>query len=169
MILPAHILAHYVWELLQNNLDMQTIDGLPPIAPIQDEMRLEGKGLPYLIYGYAENWSGGLREIRNGVFSLRITGSRSFAELGDITTVISRAFEEGDLSAANVNLFSSSFTVDGDKPFVGIRFTSLDTSYIEGGIPADDEGGPIEAVVSIDYRYITLQEVKVFNSAGNWS
>lgn len=158
-ILPAHILRLYIWELLKNNTNMTTVDGLVPVIPIEDEPKLQDSGKSYLIYGYAEQTPTRLPEMRRGTFSLRII-ARDFGDLGWITNVIIRAFENSQFAAENINLWSSQFT---DGELVGIRFTSAEVSYVEGGSAPDTESGPSEGLVNIAFQYITQQDVKTFD------
>jgi len=142
---------------------MQLINGLIPIQPMDDEPRFHDADAAYVIYGYSEQYSEGLREIRNGIVSFRIC-ARTAAELGGIITTISRAFEEGDTSASYVNGWSSTVPA-----LIGIRFTSLDTTYIEGGEGQSTDGGPVWGMVNVRYRYVTHQKVIQFQSNGTWA
>lgn len=162
-ILAVNVIVLYAWALLQANLDMQPINGLIPIAPIQDEPSFEDSGMPYLIYGYSENFTNGIRQIRQGVMSFRIS-ARTVSELGEITNVLARAFENGDDSAANINLWSSKYN---NKQLVGIRFGATDVTYIES-TPPETEGGTYQGVINISYRYITSQTVKTYQPNGTW-
>lgn len=173
-ILPAHILRLYIWDLLKanNTAGLVPVNGHLPIIPIEDEPLLSDAAKTYMIYGYAENNpESGLREIRRGIFSLRVVahGQNAFAQLGEITTTISRALDRGDASAENVNIWSSNFVVGSDKPFVGIRFTSVDVIYTEGGDAPETEGGPVPGIINIAYRYVTHQNVILPATGGLWS
>lgn len=161
-ILPAHILRLYAWELLDNNTEMVKVNNLVPIIPLGEEPQLADSKLAYLVYGYVENPSTVSKEIKRGTLSFRII-ARSFAELGEITNVLVRAFENGDRSANNVNQWSSTYA---SAALVGIRFTDLDVTYIEGGNAAVTEGGPTEGLVNVSYSYVTQQTVKTFRPAG---
>jgi hypothetical protein len=175
-IIPVNILRLFIWNLLQQNTDMQTITGsngasLIPIVPLEDSAELEDSGQPFIIYGYSEQYGGrGLREIRTGTLSLRIS-ARTYSELGEITTTISRAFEQADVSAAVVNDWSSHYSLNGTTPFIdangGIRFTQLDTSYVADGNAPDKEGGKYEGTINITYHYVSHQTVKLFKN-GQW-
>lgn len=164
-ITPSHILRLYTWQLLSNNTDIESVDGMIPIVPISDEPKLVNSGKLYIVYGYAEMPEGNLNEVRDGTFSMRIT-SPTFAQLGEVTTTISRAFENQDMSAANVNLWSSDYQ---DGILIGIRFTDLQVSYIEQAEPRETEGGPISAVMNIHYCYVTHQTVKTYQPNGLWA
>lgn len=162
-IIPAHLLRLYAWEVLKNNTSIGLIDNLVPIIPISDEPQVRDAGKTYMIYGYTEDSDTDLTEVRGGLFVLRIIG-KTFAEVGEITSVLSRAFENEDESAANINLWSST-----NDALVGIRFTNTRINYVEGGTPPDEEGGEIEGQVHIKYRYVTHQTIKSFKANGTWS
>jgi len=162
-ILPAHILALYTWEVLKLNTSLEKIGNLVPIIPLEDEPKFSDSGKTYLIYGYAENENPGNHEIKRGVFSLRVVG-KTFGEVGQITNVLSRAFEDEDATAENVNIWSTENDV-----LHGIRFTSICTSYLDGGDAADSEGGNEEAIISISYSYVTHLKVNLPVSSGLWS
>jgi len=173
-IIPAHILRLYIWDLFKNNTGLQEVNGLVPIVPIEDEPKLEQSGQTYFVYGFAESQSGPFQEIKRGIFSLRYS-TQNFSTVGEITTTISRAFENSDHASKQVNLWSSNYGGDSvtdplrgsaDNPFIGIRFTSLEVTYTEGGEPPDSEGAPIEGIINIGYNYISLQTVKQFRPAG---
>ena len=168
-VTPANLLVMYAWELLKANTDMVTINGLAPIGAVDDEPRLSEADAAYLIYGYSEQFSEGLRLKRRGILSLRVS-ARTVAEMNGILTVIGRTFENGDISAANVNLWSSTI-----PELIGIRFTTLDTTYIDGGSSSGDDGGPVYGLVNVRYEYVradgNLKEFRLDNTgqAGYWS
>lgn len=162
-VTPANTLALYTWEVLKRNTSMQLINGLIPVVPIDDEPRFHDADAAYIIYGYSEQFSNGPREIRSGIMSFRIC-ARTTAELGEITTTISRTFEGGDIPAAHVNGWSSTV-----EPLIGIRFTSLETSYVEGGEGENSEGGPVYGMVNVRYDYVSHQKVIQFQSNGTWA
>lgn len=175
-ILPAHILKMYVWEVLKRNTSMtqipitvvrpdnsQVIVNVDPIVPEEDEPKFDGKKEPYIVYGYVEDFSRPYPE-RSGNFSMRVT-AETFAELGHILNVISRAFEREDITAAEINEWTSrAAPVD----LIGIKFTHVKTTYVEGGTPPETQGGRIEGLVNVSYRYITHQEVLTYKN-GAWS
>lgn len=149
-ILPAHILRLYVWELLKVETSMDTIDTLIPVLPIEDEPKVANSGKAYAIYGYAENESRTLDQIREGIFSLRVIAP-TFAQLGQILNTVSLAFESPDIATEVVNKYSSQYQND---LLEGIRFTHVKTTYIEGGEAGESEGGPMDGVVNLAYRYV---------------
>lgn len=164
---PASILRLYIWELLQahellSKIQVQTPSGpadILPVIPIEDEPKVANSGKTYIIYGFGENQGGNLNEIKNGAFSIRVV-SDSTTEIGEITTTISRAFEDEDKSAANVNAWSS---IAMNGVLIGIRFTWLNVSFISSPEPPDTEGGKGYGIMNISYRYISKQKSKRFN------
>jgi hypothetical protein len=166
-ILPAHILRLYAWDLLDHNTDLTTItnstgEQLIPIVPLGEEPELADSKQAYLVYGYVENPATVTKEIKRGTISFRIV-ARTFGQLGEITNVLARAFENQDRSAANVNLWSGAYP---NGALHGIKFTTLDVTYVEGGDAATSEGGPVEGLVNVGYNYISHQTVKTFRPAG---
>lgn len=149
-ILPAHIIRLYAWEVLKANTDLAEIDGYVPIIALEDEPKVSDAQKTYLIYGYSENNDPRLYELKRGTVSFRIK-ARLFGELGQITNALSRAFENCDISAYQVNQWASS---NPDKIFKNIRFTSIEVVYVEGGSPEDSEGGPTDAVLNVAYECV---------------
>jgi hypothetical protein len=156
-ILPAHIIRLYAWDVLQANTDLQPINGYIPVIALDDEPRVADAQKTYVIYGYSDNNDPRSYEIRRGVVAFNVK-ARSFSELGQITNALSRAFENCDISAAQVNAWSSLFP---DNPFHGIRFTTLETIYVEGGFPEKSEGGPLHGLVNVSYEVIINDETFV--------
>lgn len=154
-IVPAHILRLYVWEILKANTSMTTVNGLVPIVPIEDEPKLADSGKPYIVYGYAETEARVMDEIRQGIVSFRIT-TPDFGLLGEITNVIATAFESRDFATEAVNRWSNQYP---EGALRGIRFMEVKTTYVEQGEPARTEGGPVDTVVNVSFRYITDLEV----------
>lgn len=148
-ILPAHIIRLYAWDVLYNNTSMTLINGAVPIIPLEDEPQISDAQETYIIYGYSESNDPRLYEKRRGVVAFRIK-ARTFGELGQITNSLSRAFENCDISAAQINAWKAAYT---GNIFKDIRFTSLETIYVEGGV-ADDEGGPLHGIVNVSYEAI---------------
>jgi hypothetical protein len=176
-IIPAHILRLYIWELLIQEINMQKVAGkdpltgatfsLVPIIPVEDEPKIADSDKPYAIYGYAENESRNLEQIKEGVFSLRVIAP-TFSELTHIINTVALAFESSDISTEAVNRYSSKYT---GEALLGLRFTYTKATYVEGGEAAETEGGPMDGVVNITYRYINNLPNPFLNSAkgGLWT
>jgi hypothetical protein len=166
-IIAPYILRMYTWAVLDQETDMQLIDGLVPIIPIEDEQKLATSGQMYAVYGYAENTAARIDQIHEGIFSLRITAPTS-SQLGQFINVVTRAFESPDVAVEGLNNFSSRYP---NKALEGIRFTFAKTSYVEGGSAPDTEGGSMDGVVNVSYRYINRLAVPVPASAkgGLWT
>lgn len=163
-ILPSHIIAEYAWQILRDNNGMAPINGMVPMAPIDDEPNFSDSGMAYGIFAYAENESGQLDVERKGVFSLRLTCKTS-GQLGAMLNTLSTAFGNRDIITERMNIWSSTMFTG---QFVGIRFTELKTSYVEGGEPPDTEGEPVVGVISISYKYISQLEVSLPGTPGLW-
>lgn len=162
-ILAVYILNNYIWNILQqNNAPISLVNGAIPIVPVLDAPQLAEEGRPYIIYGYAEQFTTGMPEVRTGTLSLRITAG-TYSELGEIMTTIARTFEELDVSASHVNEWSSN-----NQSFVGIRFTSVSTTYVSADTAPDAEGGMYDGTVNITYRYVSHQQVKQYSN-GTWA
>lgn len=161
-ILPAHVLRLYVWALLEAEGVLTKIGDLIPIAPIEDEPKFVASGQAYIVYGYTEMPGTELDQNRRGNFSMRVSAP-SFGQLGHVLNTIARAFESCDVSVPNVNAWSSDYQTG---LLVGIRFTDIEMTYLEGGEPPNSEGGPTEGVINLGYEYITQQRTKVYRPAG---
>ncbi len=166
-VLPAHILRLYVWELMKQEIGMQMVNGFVPILPVEDEPKVADTNKTYAIYGYAENDNRSSEQIREGIFTLRIIAP-TFSELGQFTNVMSNAFESTDIATEAVNNFSSRYP---NEALIGITFKYVKVTYVEGGEASTDEGGPMDGVVNVAYRYINHLETPIVNSArgGLWS
>lgn len=167
-IMPAHMLAGYVWDLWRANqpgVDFITAANgkkLARIAPLTDEPDLRDADVTYILYGFAENETGKLNVHHTGQFAMRIIAT-SFNEFTTLSRILAAAFEIEDEAAQNVNWWSST------KPgYDGIMFTSVCTSFMEGTDAETTEGGKMEGIVSLRYRYLMEVPVKKFNGTG-WS
>lgn len=165
-IVPAHILRLYTWDVLSHADALTLVNGKVPIIPLEDEPELSDAGKPYAVYGYSENDGGRLEQIRQGVFALRVI-SQSTGDLDRIISIVSRAFESTDIATEALNRFTDAHSADLE----GIRFTFARTSFVESADPAETEGGPVEATITISYRYINRLPVPVAESAqgGLWT
>lgn len=163
--IPAHIIRLYVWELLQDNAGLTEVNGLIPILPFEEEPKVVNSGKTYLVYGYADNESNRIEQIRRGAVSFRVVTTSS-NELAKILNIMSTAFESRDVITESVNLWSSAFP---GGAFLGVRFTELYTSYVEGGEPADTEAGPVDGVINISYLYVRENNLSIPGSGGLWT
>lgn len=167
-ILPAHMLAGYVWDLWRANqtgIDyVAGADGrkLARIAPLTDEPDLRDSGVTYILYGFAENETGALSVHHTGQFAMRII-AKSFNDFTTIARIFTSAFELEDEAAQNINWWSSS-----KSGYDGIMFTSVCVSFMEAADAETTEGGKMEGVVSLRYRYLMEAPVKKFDGSG-WS
>jgi hypothetical protein len=147
-IIPAHVLRLYAWEVLQVNGVLETIDGLVPIIPLEDEPQIADAEKTYIIYGYSENNDARIPEMRRGSLVFRIK-ARTFHELGPITNALTRAFEGLDIPASRINMWKSKD--EYADAFKNINFKTTDAIYVEGGYPEDVEGGPLIGALHITY------------------
>jgi|SRR6478752_10111545 len=155
---PVNLLTLYIWEALKANLNWTTVNGLIPILPIQDVPKISDSGKNHIVFGFSENYENGVPQIRYGNLALRIIAKKE--DMGAITTTISRLFETGDEAAANVNWWTTNYP---SGALVGIRFTNTQCTYIDSTEASETEGGPVDGVVNISYRYVTSQTVKTYN------
>lgn len=167
-ILPAHMLAGYVWELWKANANVGNITGkegkvLARIAPVSDEPDLRDSGETYILYGFAENEQGNLSVHHTGTFAMRII-AKNFAEMSTLIRILQGAFEVEDWAAQNVNTWT--FRRPG---FDGIRFTSICVSYVEAADASTTEGGNMEGALNLRYRYVIEEQegaqTKVYDSS----
>lgn len=162
-VLPAHMLAGYVWELWkanQSGVDVITAANgkkLARIAPISDEPDLRSADVTYILYGFAESETGPLNVHHTGQFSMRII-AKNFSEMTTLIRILQSAFELEDEAAQNINWWSTT------RPgYDGMMFTSVCVSFIEAADAETTEGGRLEGVVSLRYRYLMETPVKVFS------
>lgn len=165
-VLPAHVLAGYVWDLWKNNANVSPISGrnglpLARIAPVTDEPDLRDSGQTYILYGFAENEANKLEPLHTGTFAMRII-SKDFSELSYLMRMFGAAFELENESANSVNLWS--YQRDAMR---GMRFTNLCVTFTQAADASTTEGGYIEGQVNIKYQYIvTFNGFKVFTPSG---
>lgn len=164
-ILPSHILRLYTWDLLKNNTDIELVNGLVPIVPLEDEPRLSQSGKPYLIYGFSESNNVKDYPIKSGHLSFRVV-TYTLSDMAEYLNVLSRAFEHGDQSAYHVNLFSSAVN---NGLFVGLKFTYIFVTYLESPTPAETEGGQLEGVINLEFNYLSHSTVKQYQPTGVWA
>lgn len=162
-IIPSHIIRLYIWDIVQNRTTMETINGYVPIISIEDEPIIADARKPYIIYGYSEQESTRIEQIRRGAFVARIIAP-DFGQLTQIINTIAAAFESTDIATEGLNTFASIYP---DNRLVGIRFTKAKLGYLEGGEPPESEGGPVEGIVNISYEYISSLEIPVPASVKN--
>lgn len=149
-VIPPNIIILYAWEILQLNTSLARINDLVPIIAVEDEPQIADAQQTYLVYGYSENNDPRMVEIRRGIVAFNIK-ARHFGEVGQITNALTRAFENKDISAAQINAWKATYP---NNIFRNIRFTQTETLYIEGGLPEDTEGGPLHGLVNIAYEVI---------------
>lgn len=160
---PANLIANYVWQLLDQNTDIGKIGGVIPISAGKDDPAFSDSRLPYLIYGYSEATKTRIDQIHRGAISFRIMAP-TFGRMGEIVNVITLAFEDCDAGAIALNTWTSA-----NPDLVGIRFTKVEPTYVEGGQEIEREGAPFEGMINLSYEYITRQTVKTFKSNGTWA
>lgn len=165
-IAAPHILRLYVWELLKNNSALAEIDGKIPFSSEDDKIFAQS-GKPYIIYGYNETTPRESSYMVDGNFAMRLI-TRDSATAVKISNIIAGALEFGDVAAANINLYSTAKS-DSKIDLRGCRFTHARAGYHNiGDEPAQDEGGRMESIVMIEYKYIREHEVKTFDGV-SWS
>lgn len=160
-ILPAHVLAGYVWDLWKANQGVGTITGkdgrqLARIAPVGDEPDLRDSGETYILYGFAENENGRLPVLHTGMFAMRII-AKNFAEMTSLIRILQGTFELEDEAAQNVNWWTT-----GKSGYDGIMFTSVCVANVEASDAETNEGGRQEGMVSLRYRYLVETPVKIY-------
>lgn len=157
----AFILRNYVWKLLDTNTNLELINTqiegksavLIPVALFSDEPLLANSGKTYLLYGWIENEpDDGYHRV--GTISFRII-AQTGAELVEIANALYDTFEFEDWAAQDVNRWSSTQPAFARNVTPeGVRFTSVCPSYMQIGDAERIEGGPVEGVVNLRYKYI---------------
>jgi len=160
--MPAHVLRLYTWEVLKLNGLIDLIDGLNPIIAYADEPKVSDAGKPYVIYGFAEDYSEGFIQYQRGVMSFNIHGG-TFNEVVEIGKAIAEMYDGQDASAEQVNLFSAQNDLLHD-----IRFGSVTCTYFDGGVPGDQAGGAVTSIVNIEYRYFKENKLQLLGNGGLW-
>lgn len=159
---PAHILVDYAWAVLKRNYpavwDESKYGGLIPIVPLSEEPELDGYDGPHLVYGYADAAAGSLYARHTGSITF-VVYDDNFRRLGRTLTILKTAFERQDETAKDVNKFSTTFLMSNGQPYLGIRFGTIELSFVEGGTPETTEAGRQSALISISYEYYVDYDV----------
>lgn len=171
---PAELLRTYTWEMLRENGVLKLINGLVPVAPIEDVPELRNSEHPYIIYGYSESDQAGY-EIIEGSYAMRII-ARNTNELKHISNIVAEAFRGGDETARSVNAWTDSYTkkyndsLEDGLDLEGIRFTWIHTVLVESPDPSETEGGEVEGSIMVNYRYVSgdSRKPKTFQTDGTW-
>lgn len=150
-IRSAAILRGYAWWLLKENLEwtVDDYDERVPIVPFSDEPRFKVVGKPYIVYGYSEGASVSDHRCTTGMLSFSIR-SKNESDINLVTRVLVEGFKREDLSAKDINRFSS----DIDEYFNGITFMYTKAPYVEPGSPAEEDQDWEMGTVTITYEYI---------------
>jgi hypothetical protein len=135
-------------------IDPTNDDGLVPIVPLAEAPEISQFDKPYIVYGYSETPNSDLWVKRRGNMAFVIY-STNFRELAHLTNIITFAFDRSDESARDVNNYTSTIPA-----FVGLRFGTIEVTYVEGGSPEETEGGRQSAAINIRYEYYVDYDVK---------
>lgn len=160
-VIAPYLLRSYIWQILKKNTDMDELDytldqtsgGLVPIVPLAEAPEISQFDKPYIVYGYSETPPTDLWAQRRGNMAFVIY-STNFRELSMITNVIMNAFHRADESARDVNAYTSTIPA-----FIGLRFGTIQVSFVEGGSPEETEGGRQSAAINIRYEYFVDYDV----------
>lgn len=156
-VIAPYLLRSYIWKILKKNTDMDELDytddpvnnpgGLVPIVPLAEAPEINQFDKPYIVYGYSESPPNDLWVKRRGNMAL-VVYSTNFRELTQIVNTIAYTFDRADEAARDVNEYTSTIPA-----FVGLRFGTIQVSFVEGGSPEETEGGRQSAAVNIRYEY----------------
>lgn len=162
-LIAPYLLRFYLWQVLKANTDMDekdyTIDpanndGLVPIVPLAEQPEIKDFGKPYIVYGYSETPPNDLWVRRRGNMAF-VVYSTNFRQLSHLVNIITFAFDRADESARDINNYTSTVPA-----FVGLRFGTVQVSYVEGGSPEESEGGVQSAAINVRYEYYVDYDVK---------
>lgn len=181
----AYILVDYAWAVLHANesetWSTSNYKNLIPIVPLSEERELSEFSGPHIVYGYAEEGSGGLYARTRGSLTFAVY-DQNYRRLSRALNYLRTAFERQDESARDINRFSTYF--NGTQPVVsrttnpdgspkheivtpgvpgqyhGIRFGFTEVAFVEGGTPEDTEGGRQSGLISITYEYYVDYDIQ---------
>lgn len=151
---PGNLVRLFAWEVLEANGLMKPLGGRLPIVPLSEEPELKDYSDPYIVYGYAVDASRDLYAHQSGVVSF-VVYSNTVSEVNSITNLLNEVFKRGDETARAVNNFTT------EKGYIGIRFTTFYVGAIDNPEPRTQEGGRINAAVSISFSYIPTYEINL--------
>lgn len=153
---PALIIRAYLWAVLKANEPAVWTEsqygGKVPIVPLGEEPELSQYGGPHIIYVHNHSPNDGARSY--GGMTL-VIADNNFRHMAKTLNIIKTTLDRSDETATDINNFSSSYTVSGGKPFLGVRFGWVRTTYTEGPEPAETEGGRDSATIDLDYEFYT--------------
>lgn len=158
-VIAPYLLRAYIWQVIKLNTDLKESDygGNVPIVPLAEEPELTDYAKPYIVYGYSETPTAETHVRQRGNMAF-IVYSQNFRTISQLVNIITRAFEKGDESARRVNEYTSTIPA-----FLGLRFGTIEVSFVEGGGPEEaeeTEGGRQNAIVNINYEYFVDYDVE---------
>lgn len=155
----AYLLVDYAWAVLNANdsktWSRENYGSLVPIVPLAEERELSEYNGPHIVYGYAEDATGTFYAMKSGSLSLAVYDD-SFRRLTRTMNILNTAFERHDESARDVNSFTTDYL---EGAYLGIRFGSINVSFVDGGSPEEEEGGRQSAIINIRYSYFVDYDV----------
>lgn len=157
---PAFVLRAYIWAVLKENdpdvWDEDKYGGQVPIVAIGEEPEISEFSGPIITYLPNHSPSNGARSFGNTIF---VVGDTNTRRLMKTLNILRTALDRNDESARDINKFSSKENTSGDKPFLGVRFGSVNTMYTEGPTPTENEGGRDYALIQVGYEFYADYEV----------
>jgi hypothetical protein len=158
--IAPYILRGFVWEVLKKNLGMSDADynvdgtgaGYIPIVPLGEAPELENFDKPYMVYGFAESQATHQRTAGSLMICVYST---KFREMADVANVIMKMFED-DYAVNEVNKYSSTIPA-----YIGLRFSSIQPSTLQGGTPEETQGGRMQSIINIRYEYFSEYDIDI--------
>lgn len=156
-VVPAYIIADYVWALLDinTNMELSHYGGKVPVIPVRQDPVFTDIDKPFLVYAWSENPTRDNYKHRSGQVSLAIYAT-SNRDITKISNLLVSAFERWDETAEDVNEWKS--RPGKPEAFKKIRFSTFAAGAFDGPTPENTEGGRQSAVVMIRYSYIADYE-----------
>ena len=162
---PVYLLRSYAWKLLKNNYtdvwDEANYGGKTPMVPLAELPELSEYSGPHIVYGYALDGTGSLPARKSGSMTFAIYDT-NFRRLTKTLNILQTAFERQDEAARHVNAYTSNV-----PEFLGVTFAYINIGFIEGGTPAESEGGRQSALLNIRFEYHADYDVEP--NPNNWT
>ena len=162
-ITAAHIVRLYFWDHIQKQLGglWAEFNGQPPIIPAQEQPELQASERPYMVYVYDTFATTDVWQIQteNVMFIIYTQSPRTITAT---TKLASRLFNKFDVTAQEINAWIQSpdgiikYVPDGkDKQEIleqyrDFRFKTVRVAGITGAEPSREEGGRMNAAITIE-------------------
>lgn len=167
----SHVIRLYLWDKLRKYMGDTWKPIQPngsqgiPIIPAQDQPETQTTNSPYMVYVYDTHPASDVFVMQHESLSLRVF-SQSPATLAATTKLCYRLFSRWDITAREINDWLvapdglAQYAVGNEQydqwldEARAIKFLTVQFMRGQGTQPADDEGGRVDAIITIDMDFV---------------